>query len=179
MSAQRNVSQSVLQVMFSVFVGLVVVAFVAIAVMTFYPEPSPPTGDYYGSPLMDQWRLVTGIILLVASTIIMVVSLVRSERLPVLFNGVLLGGVFTMVYAVGMSLSAPNEWPRLLVITLALVVTIGVAILKFGVRPAAKPAAAAAGDAAGGDVADSELAERVRVLEAKLAAIAHTITQGA
>ena len=39
MSAQRDLGQSMLQVIFSFFLGLVVTAFVGIGVNTFYPEP--------------------------------------------------------------------------------------------------------------------------------------------
>ncbi len=137
---QRNLSQTVLQIVFSFFLGLVVVAFVGIALNTFYPEP---VAGYDGSDsaVWDTWRLVTGTWLLVCATAVMIASmLIPSERIPVITNGILLGGLFTMIYAVIMSLSAANEWPRLAVMTGALVVTVGIAYWKFAVRKAAPSA---------------------------------------
>lgn len=177
MSNPRNVGQSMLQGIFSVFVGLVVVAFIAIAVVTLYPEPTT-SPDGYQNEAWGTYRLVTSIILLVLATVTMVVSMIRSNRLPVLSNGVLLGGIFTMIYAVGSSLSAPNQWPRLLVIFLALVVTVGVAYRKFGGRPIASPVLAPSGDAPGGVPSVEALSERVLSLESKMDAIARAWAAG-
>lgn len=136
---QRNLSQAVIQIVFSFFLGLVVVAFVGIALNTFYPEP---TANYEArdAAAWDTWRLVTGTWLLICATAVMIASmLIRTERIPVITNGILLGGLFTMIYAVSMSLSATNNWPRLAVVAGALVVTVGVAYWKFAVRRAPIP----------------------------------------
>ena len=85
-----------LSIIFAFFLGLVVVAFVGIGVNTFYPEPQWVDGmpsNY------NQWRLTTGIILLVCATVLLAVSLFLPDVQAVLSNGLLLGGVFTMVYA--------------------------------------------------------------------------------
>jgi hypothetical protein len=161
---QRNLSQAVLQIVFSFFLGIVVVAFVGIALNTFYPEP---TTTYAASDAAawDTWRLVTGTWLLICATAVMVASmLIRTERIPVITNGILLGGVFTMVYAVTMSLSVSNAWPRLAVVAGALVVTVGVAYWKFAVRktPAPTPLLARAD---GATPADPAMTARVDRLE--------------
>ena len=138
---QRNLSQAVLQIVFSFFLGLVVVAFVGIALNTFYPEPIARY-ETVEAGVWDTWRLVTGIWLLIAATVVMVASmLIRTERIPVITNGILLGGLFTMIYAVVMSLSASNNWPRLAVMAGALVVTAGVAYWKFAGRKVPAPVA--------------------------------------
>ncbi len=160
---QRNLSQTVLQIVFSFFLGLVVVAFVGIALNTFYPEPVARY-DAPDSAVWNTWRLVTGTWLLVCATAVMIASmLIRTERIPVITNGILLGGLFTMIYAVTMSLSASNEWPRLAVMTGALVVTVGIAYWKFAVRKAAPTAAT--GPTAEPTPLDSALAGRVDRLE--------------
>jgi hypothetical protein len=138
---QRNLSQAVLQVVFSFFLGIVVVAFVGIALNTVYPEPA--SYETVGAAAWDQWRIVTGTWLLICATVVMVASmLIRTDAIPVIGNGILLGGVFTMIYAVSMSLSATNAWPRLAVVAGALVVTVAVAYWKFAVRRVSPPAAA-------------------------------------
>ena len=49
----------------------------------------------------EGWARSTSIILITLATLVMAVSLVRSEQLPVVGNGLLLGGLFTMVYGIG------------------------------------------------------------------------------
>jgi len=131
-----------LQIIFAFFLGLVVVGFVGIGVNTFYPEPSY---ENYDDNVFNRWRLITGIILLVLATAILAISLALPPTQIVISNGVLLGGVFTMVYAVGMTVSAEQSIWRFLVVAIALVVTIGIGYLKF-VRRSAPAAATVATD---------------------------------
>ncbi len=78
------------------------------------------------------WSRNTSILLVLLATFVMGVSLVQSERLKVLSNGLLLGGLFTMVYGVGwIVLSYQQSATRLAVIGLALVVTLIFGYLKF------------------------------------------------
>ncbi|MFT3860560.1 hypothetical protein [Micropruina sp.] len=167
MNAQRDLSQSVLQVIFSVFLGLVVTAFVGIGVNTFYPE----TGDYSGSSsAYDRWRLTSSIILLIAATLVMLLSLVIAEAGPVLANGALLGGLFTMIYAVAIGASTEGQWTRFAVMTAALVVTVGVGWWKFTRGRA--PVALASG---AGSVLPGEAEARLSAIEAKLDALGRAL----
>jgi hypothetical protein len=162
---QRNLSQAVLQIVFSFFLGLVVVAFVGIALNTFYPEPASSSND---AGAWDTWRLVTGTLLLVCATLVMVASmLIRTDNIPVITNGILLGGLFTMIYAVIMSLSATNDWARLAVIAGAFVVTVGVAYWKFAVRKT-PTSGRLPGSLDEPNTADPGLAARVDSLERRL-----------
>lgn len=137
---QRNLGAETLQVIFSVFLGLVVVAFVGIAVNTIYPEPQSGTYETYDQVAWDAWRLTTGVWLLICATLVMVAAMfIGSDRSPVIGNGILLGGVFTMIYAVGMALSSPNRWQRLVIVAVALVVTVGIGYWKFAARRANPP----------------------------------------
>ena len=161
----RNLGAETLQVIFSVFLGLVVIAFVGITVNTIYPEPQSGTFETYDQVAWNAWRLTTGIWLLVCATMVMIVAMIiGSDRIPVIGNGVLLGGLFTMIYAVGMALSAPNEWPRLLVAAVALLVTVGIGYWKFAARHAEAPAEAV--DAAfGTGQPDPALSARIDAVE--------------
>ncbi|WOP17826.1 hypothetical protein [Raineyella sp. LH-20] len=170
MSAPRN---AFLQVLYSVFLGLMLVAFVGVGVNTFYPGPPIPSMD--GQAVQDAyqrsqavWALNTSIILVVCATVIMVLSLVRSDRLPVLSNGILLGGVFTMVYSVIMTLQGRQSGLRFAVVGVALLVTLLVGYLFFvrgRQRRAAVEEGAVEGAVAGGAPSG--------VLEARLAALEH------
>jgi uncharacterized BrkB/YihY/UPF0761 family membrane protein len=166
MSAQRDVGQSMLQVIFSFFLGLVVTAFIGIGVTTFYPEPSYSSGSESG---WSQWRLTTSIILLVCATAVMLLSLAIADAGPVLANGALLGGLFTMIVAVGMGVSAGAQWARFGVMTAALVITVGVGWWKF-TRGRSRPVAS------GGEGALAGAAEaRLSAVESKLDALGRAL----
>jgi hypothetical protein len=164
----RNLGAETLQVIFSVFLGLVVVAFVGITVNTIYPEPQSGTFETYDQVAWNAWRLTTGIWLLVCATLVMVAAMfIGSDRIPVIGNGILLGGVFTMIYAVGMALSAPNQWPRLAIVGVALLVTVGIGYWKFATRRA-KPPTELVDVPQGASQTDPALSARIDALEKTL-----------
>ncbi len=167
-----------LQLIYSFFLGLAVVGFVGIGLDTFYPNPEYPQGGYSGhSPAeeayqqaYESWSLITSIILLVVATVILVVGLALGERLVVLANGLLLGGLFTMVYAVGRSIGTDSVL-RFVVITVALLVTIGVGWFKFARQSPLAAARTPETVGAGGPGADADLTRRVAELENRLEAL--------
>lgn len=116
------------------------------------------------------WARTTSITLIVVATLAMAASLVGADRLLVISNGLLLGGVFTMLYGVGWIISTDSSVARFVVITIALAITLALAYLRF-VRGAAR---AAPGAAARSPDADdpSALERRLRALEERLSAAA-------
>ncbi len=154
-------ANELLQVIFAFFLGLVVVAFVGIGVNTFYP--SPADSGFYDQEAWTNWQLITSVILLVCATAIMVVSLVLPEFQAVLSNGVLMGGVFTMVYAVGMAVFSNQNVTRFVVAAFALAVTVAVGYFKFVRRRKAVAEAAATAVPLTGEVGD-----RIAAIERKL-----------
>ncbi len=117
-----------LQAIFAFFLGLLVLAFVAVAVGTFYPEPQWTEGTAGG---YDSWRLTMGILLLVCATTLLAASLFLPEAQVVLSNGILLGGAFTMLYAVVSAFISDAGLLRFVVVTIALAVTIAIGYLRF------------------------------------------------
>lgn len=86
------------------------------------------------------WCLNTSIILIVFSTLTLVVSLVRSDQLQVVSNGLLLGGVFTMLYGIGWIAFTGTSKIRFLVMTAALIVTLALGYVRFVRRGRMSPA---------------------------------------
>ena len=126
---------------------------------------------------MKDWARTTSIILVIFATLVMGVSLIRSEQLKVISNGLLLGGLFTMVYGVGWVIFSGNSVARFWVIAFALLVTIGLGWVKFVRQRAGEQVPAATlgqvGAATVGDLAAlSALAARVTALEERAAAAA-------
>ena len=123
---------------------------------------------------MKGWARTTSIILVIFATIVMFISLVLSEQLRVISNGLLLGGLFTMIYGVGWVIFSGNSVARFVVIAFALAVAIGLGYLKF-VRGRVQRAEPAPVQAAGGQIAAggeplSDLSARVAALEERSAA---------
>jgi hypothetical protein len=126
----------------------------------------------------------TSVVLIVIATILMAVALALGDSVAVLSNGILLGGLFTMLYGVGWGLASGNSVTRFVVLVVALVVSLALGYLKFvrgrGPAGAAEVSAASAGASApvaGGASAEvAELSSRVEALERRLAAAAQGLS---
>lgn len=204
-----------LQIIFSIFLGLMVVAFIGVGVYTFYAPPESrydkqiqeisrkmesiqsfkdpstltPAQQAELRKLQDEmnalndkqsaereiWGRNTSIILITFATLVMAISLIRAEQLPVISNGLLLGGVFTMIYGVGWIIATGSSYARFAVMSVALVITLGLGWLRF-VR--VRQAQAETGGVGAGatmaveNEAVGDLAARVAALEARVDAAA-------
>jgi len=114
----------------------------------------------------EAWGRSTSIILIALATLVMAVSLVRADQLPVISNGLLLGGVFTMVYGVGWIVATDTSVSRFVVMTVALAITLGLGYARF-VRRRPSPSLPA-----GSTLLDGEglarLEQRLRDVEERL-----------
>lgn len=152
-----------LQTIFAIFLGLVLVAFVWIGLLTFYPQPNWSEG---GDKAIEAWQLTSGILLLLIATAISAISLILPARLEVISNGLLIGGIFTMLSSVGVAFTLEGNGVRFAVVTAALVITVGIGYLRFGrgplrsasdaVPPFPAPPFPAPPDAAASDAAPSD-----------------------
>lgn len=109
------------------------------------------------------WARTTSIVLVLLSTLAMGVSLIRADQLPVISNGLLLGGVFTMLYGTGWTIAAGESVLRFWVIAFALAVTLALGYVRFVRGQGSQPAAPSQ---ASPQLA--ELAQRIEELERRL-----------
>lgn len=119
----------------------------------------------------DAWGRSTSMILIGLATLVMAISLVRADQLPVISNGLLLGGVFTMVYGVGWILVSDTSITRFLVLTVALATTLGLGYVRFVRARAPGEVRAGPGPAPAegpGETGSGELEERLRILEKRM-----------
>lgn len=123
------------------------------------------------------WGVSTSIILIVFSTVVLAVSLVRADQLSVISNGLLLGGVFTMLYGVGWIVATDTSITRFLVMTVALVITVGLGYIRF-VRRAASSSVAGGPDAPVTEGIE-DVERRVRDLERRMNDAAHALGEKA
>lgn len=123
----------------------------------------------------ERWGRSTSIILVMLATLSMAVSLIRAEQLPVISNGLLLGGVFTMLYGVGWIVATDMAISRFIVITLALIITLGLGYIRF-VRQRSRPAVVGTPATVGSEgVAGIE--QRLRDLEKRMDEAARALGQ--
>ena len=114
------------------------------------------------------WARTTSITLIIVATLAMAASLIGADRLHVISSGLLLGGVFTMLYGVGWIIATDNSVARFVVITVALATTLALAYARF-VRGATRTVVAAPSSEAS-DL--SALERRIGALEERLSAAA-------
>jgi len=201
-----------LRTIFSLFLGLMLTAFVGVGVYTFHPPPeqsesqlrdlarresairnSRPTSQLTATEqsqieeisrqrreLVDAaaearkpWGRSTSMILIVFATLTMAVSLVRADQLPVISNGLLLGGLFTMLYGVGWIVATNTSITRFLIMTAALVITLGLGYVRFVRRGATS--LVAAGPAIPESEGLAHIERRVRDLEERMNEAAHAL----
>ncbi len=142
---------------YTVFLGLLLAVFVGFGIRTFYappesPEPparvqQPPTEvgdkerraaeanyqneyDAYQSELEVYHRNVS-IVALLTAVIFLAVSLGVGFHIKVLADGVLLGGLFLLIYSIGRSFAAEDPAYSFLTLSVAVVVALYLGYRRF------------------------------------------------
>jgi len=129
---------------------------------------------------MKIWARNTSIVLVLFATAVMGVSLIRSEQLRVISNGLLLGGLFTMLYGAGWVIFSGNSTARFVVVLFALAVALGLGYLKFVRNRENREATSAMVALAGGgmldDAAVAGIEQRVTAIEERMNAVSAAFT---
>lgn len=148
-----------LKILYTFFLGILIATFVGLGVATFYPQPKYPeypraleVANNQGKPYTQEQQRIfdkynqevnkhhdmqnnydrnVAIITLVAAVALLVVSMVLSPKMDIVSDGMLLGGVFTLIYSIGRSFSANNPKVSFGVVTVGLIITIILGYRKF------------------------------------------------
>lgn len=123
----------------------------------------------------DGWGRTTSIILIAFATLVMAIAVLRADQLAVLSSGLLLGGVFTMCYGVGMILATTTSVARFVVLTIALVITIGLGYLRFARRSVSVAPLARGADLTVSPTHLVDLTVRVEGIERRLDAVGRAL----
>lgn len=142
---------------YTFFLGLFLAIFVGMGIAVFYPEPKSPeppawynnAGKYepsavekqqeeqyniqqknYNQQLRHYNRNVSAIVLGCA-VIILAISLLLAEKLGVLADGLLLGGIFTLLYGIGRGMATDSNKYRFAVAAVGLIATLALGYIKF------------------------------------------------
>lgn len=139
------------------FVGLFLAIFVGMGIAVFYQAPSPPQEpvwpqSYGKEPTAEQiqqqqtfeaarrqydqqmWRYNRNVsmIVLVSAVVILAIALLATDRIGLIADGMLLGGIFTLLYGVGRGMATDSNRYRFLVAAIGLAITIILGYVKFG-----------------------------------------------
>ena len=156
-----------LKFVYSLFLGLLLAIFVGLGVAAFYPAPTAPeypkvlmerdvSKDYtaeerqtesayneefdaYNDRLQGYYRNAS-IVVLVAAVVLAALGLGLHTKLDILADGLLLGGLFSLIYSISLSFAADNQRYSFAVVAVGIAVTAAAGYMKF-----MKPAVATAG----------------------------------
>ncbi|HEX9594590.1 MAG TPA: hypothetical protein VF996_00425 [Candidatus Saccharimonadales bacterium] len=152
-----------LKIIYSLFLGIILSIFAGVGISAFYqsPEyPEPPESLRYelledeseqyvadqraydleveaAQGGMDTYQRNVSIIATVIAVIFLAVGLIYAHKIDVIADGFLLGGIFTLLYSMGLGLASGDEIYRFLIITVGVVVAIGLGYWRFA-KDAAK-----------------------------------------
>lgn len=156
-----------MKIVYTFFLGALLALFVGLGVQTFYPGPEMP--DYpaelqYGMASeeateeqrelerehmerSERWQEQrqtydrnVGVIALVSAVLMLGLSLVLERRNRVLTNGVMLGGLFTLLYAIGRSLASTETTMTFVAVGVGLAVVLFLGHRRFFPEQAAQDA---------------------------------------
>lgn len=165
----------VMKIVYTFFLGALIALFVGLGIQTFHPGPEmpeypvemqfapgkEPTEEQLAQEReyeqqMRSWQEErndynrdVAVVSLAASVLLLALSLVLERRNQVLTNGVMLGGLFTLVYAVGRSFASDETGLTFAAVSVGLAVVLFLGWRRFfqdrheGPRPPAETAAAA------------------------------------
>lgn len=147
-----------LRYVYILFVGLLVATFVGVGIAAFYKGPTPPdysTYPYKSAPsasesaeiereqaeqdrefkeftkLDQNYNKNVSMIALAAAIIILVLSLTLVKQIQLISDGLLLGGVLTLLYSIVRGFSSNDDIFRFLVVSAGLIAALFIGYLKF------------------------------------------------
>lgn len=154
----------ILKIFYTIFLGLLLALFIGMGIAAYYPAPKSPeypsilnkvdkietteqreAQDKYDADTkvfqkdFSNYNRNVFIIALIASIIVLVVSLIFSSFLKELADGVLLGGVFTLIYAIIRAIMSEDMRFRFTAVSVGLLIAIILGYYKLIYKHSSKP----------------------------------------
>ena len=140
--------------LYALAISFLVVAFVGFGISAFYPAPEfpqpPPETEFGGSPStekekelaaeqrekeyqepLSEYNKVVASIAIGAAILLLVISILWLNRLPVIGDGVTLGAVFTLFYGLVRAFTTEDEVFRFIAVAVGLVLVLALVYWKF------------------------------------------------
>jgi len=154
----------VLKIVYTFFLGIILALFVGLGIRTFYAPPEPPqfptsqitkanpTDEELAEQAKQQqeyerafqaydeqnsiYNRNVSTISLVASVALLALSLLLEKRNRVLANGILLGGLFTLLYSIGRGFASQDTLMTFIAVSVGLAVALFLGYRRFFEKPA-------------------------------------------
>jgi hypothetical protein len=156
-----------LRFVYTMFTGILLVAFVGVGIAAFYPGPERPEVPFsieheesiceqienkedllqirqeqeefdenmkvYQTKL-ERYNRETSIISLIAAILILIISLTLFKKILIIADGLLLGGVLTLIYSIIRGFGSDDNIFRFSIVSVGLVISFFLGYIKF-IRP--------------------------------------------
>lgn len=145
-----------LKIAYSFFLGILLAVFVGVGIAAFYTQPSSPkfpeelnminkeptteqqqmqkafdTKQQAWEEKMKPYNRNVSLIALVAAVTFVAIGLIFEERIKVLADGLVLGGVFTLLYSIGRGFAAQNAKYSFMIVSIGLAIALILGYLRF------------------------------------------------
>jgi|SRR5579884_1240855 len=148
-----------IKVLYTVFIAVLLSTFVGVGIAAFYPSPKPPEfitpiappaqidsstsaqltkQDQQNRQIQEnytnrseKYNKNVSIIALVSAIIILIISLTILKTIPLISDGIMLGGVLTLLYSVARGFGTGDEKTHFLVVSVSLVCALALGYIKF------------------------------------------------
>ncbi|KKQ32254.1 hypothetical protein A2362_00805 [Candidatus Curtissbacteria bacterium RIFOXYB1_FULL_41_59] len=157
----------ILKIIYSIFIGVLFAVLVGVGIAAFYPEPKPPEYPSalkipreggLNQPVFNElkgeqeefdrlekafeqnletYNRNVSIIAIVASIITLVVSLTLFGKLLLIADGLLLGGVLTLLYSIIRGFGSGNNKFQFIIVSLSFTVALILGYIKLAKPPKA------------------------------------------
>lgn len=136
----------ILKLVYTFFLGLLIAVFVGVGISTFYETPEAPEypleAEYYErEPTSEEleaqkqydeeydefvetnlqpYNRNVSIIVIIAAVMLLALSIIYDEKLEIISDGVMLGGLFTLMYGIGRGFASENTKYVFVIVTVSL-----------------------------------------------------------
>lgn len=151
----------ILRLAYTVFIGILLTLFIGVGIAAFYPQPEPPEYPLsydktypemnQGTPsaefekeqriyeeksreyqeVSEKYNKNVSMFALGFAILYLLVGLLLTKRLAIISDGLLLGGVLTLIYSIIRGFGANDDIFRFLVVSVSLLLSLGLGYTKF------------------------------------------------
>lgn len=148
---------NVLKLVYTFFVGLLVALFVGVGIDTFYTQPAAPeypvASEAYGKEPTDEqieaerkyeetsrdyekdelrpYNRNVSVIVTIAAVALLAASIVFEKKIKVIADGIMLGGLFTLMYGIGRGFASQDSKYVFVIVSLGLAAAIYIGYRRF------------------------------------------------
>lgn len=148
-----------LRLVYTFFLGLIIALFVGMGISTFYAAPTMPDYPIQTAPAMDSspeskefiktqqeydekykkfdkesqvYHRNVSIISLVGAVALVALGLVSERKNRVIANGILMGGIFVLIYSIGRGVASTDTKYTFIAVCISLAVVLYLGYRRFG-----------------------------------------------